>query len=140
MVRLIKIKVFILISFFLVSFFNCNKDNDIIQDVPVNVYFNILDPEFSHLNAVGNSLAITGGLNGIIVYRVSTNEFVSFERTCTYQPEENCAVENDNATAECPCCESRYFLLDGSVFNGPASLPLKSYRTTFDGTYVRITN
>lgn len=120
---------------------NCTeKKNGIIPNVPVNLYFNINDPEFIHLAVPGNSLPISGGVNGIVVYRVSVDDFVAFDRTCTYQPEDNCAVKIDNAVAECPCCSSKFFLIDGAVFEGPATYPLKPYRVLFDGTNVRITN
>jgi nitrite reductase/ring-hydroxylating ferredoxin subunit len=137
-------KLIVLICFllFTATEFGCEKDrNEIIPYVPVNRYFNIRDPEFFDLSVPNNSVTIKGGLNGIIVYRVSVEEFVAYDRTCTYEPENNCAVETDNSSsAKCPCCGSRFFLIDGSPLNGPAQWPLKPYKTTFDGTYVRITN
>ncbi len=91
---------------------------------------------------IGSSMAINGGLNGIILYRESNMSFKAFDRTCPYEPLHNCAVDlEDELFAVCPCCDSRFVLPnEGMPDRGPASRPLKQYRTYISGEILYITN
>ena len=88
------------------------------------------------------------GLNGIIIYRGYPDEYgrtdyFAYDRTCTYEPEHNCAVElNDGSLAKCPCCGSLFIIEAGAVpaNNSKARLPLKEYNTTVEGDFLHITN
>jgi len=134
--------IFFVTTVLFISFSSCNKDDEIAYTY-VDIYIDINRPEFISLNSVGNYEYITGGVNGIIVYRTSVDQFMAYDRTCTYQPENNCRVSADqsNNFAECKeCCNSAFLLLDGSVTHGPATKPLKQYQTTFDGTTIHIFN
>jgi nitrite reductase/ring-hydroxylating ferredoxin subunit len=85
----------------------------------------------------------TGGVNGIIVFRLADREFNAFDRTCSYQPAENCAVffNHELLLAECPCCESLFELFEsGAVQKGPARRPLKQYRAVVTGDILYISN
>jgi len=130
---------FFLILFFLFAIFNkCDEFEEVIPYVPVNIYIYIDTPDYNTLNAIGNSLTISGGLNGIIIYRKGLSEFVALEKTCTYQPSENCKVEKDDSgfILECPCCKSQFSIAYGSVLKEPSRYPLKQYRTSFDGSRI----
>ena len=133
----------IIISFFLVLT-GCTKDNNSgIPLVSVNIYINSNNPEFINLNAVGGWIYIIGGSRGIIVYKASNNEFKAYDRHCTYDPTNTCAlvsVEVNNITGLDDCCGSKFLLPDGSVTQGPANLPLKQYTTSFDGSVLHISN
>mgnify|MGYP002353589569 CR=1 FL=1 len=115
----------------------CKKDNTNgqIPNVYVNFYVYLSDPEFAALNSVGTAVMVTGGVKGIIIYRATWEEFVALDRVSSYQPENLCAVEIDSTGiyAKDPCSESRFSLYTGMPVKGPASAPLKTYRTLFDG-------
>lgn len=123
---------------------------------PVNIPYisfdytiNILDPSFVNLQAVGGTATITGGSRGIIIYRVSIDQFNAYERHCTYDSENSCGkvsidgsgiimVDDDCAGSG---CGSKFNIIDGSVIQGPAQYPLIKYNTSFDGiSMLRIYN
>lgn len=133
----------LLIIFSGLSFF-CKKDNSGgIPNVAVNIYIYTTDPSFVNLNVIGGWVYITGGVKGIVVYRKNNDEFMAYERNCTYKPELSCArinVDASNIMAEDTCCGSKFVLTDGSVVNGPASFPLKKYQTKYEGNSLHIYN
>lgn len=123
----------------------CRKDKDQtgIPLVSVNITIYTSDPEFFKLNPVGGWEYITGGSRGILVYRAGQDDFKAYDRHCTYQPTNNCgkvAVDNTDIIAVDTCCGSQFLIVDGTVQNGPATLALKEYRTSFDGEKLRIYN
>jgi len=97
---------------------------------------------YINLNHVGGYEYLTGGYNGIVVYRVSNETFVAFDRACPYDFKNNCRiqVEPSSITSIDSCCGSRFLLTDGSPFQGPASVSLKQYKATYDGNILHITN
>jgi nitrite reductase/ring-hydroxylating ferredoxin subunit len=122
----------ILVSIFL---FTCKKDKDRIPYVYVDFYLNLNDPDFNELSVVGNAIAVTGGVKGVIIYRKSFDEFVALDRCCSYEPSKSCeyvSVDSTGLFAECNCCKSQFFLYDGYVNKGPAEYPLAEYRTSFN--------
>ncbi len=122
----------------------CKKDRDIrVPIVPVQIEINLNFPEYNALQVVGGWAYITGGSEGLIVYRRSQDEFTAMDRHCTYQAENLCRVTVDDSQVmarDTMCCQSAFLLLDGSVVQGPAALGLKRYNTTFNGTILRIFN
>jgi nitrite reductase/ring-hydroxylating ferredoxin subunit len=131
---------------FILSLFfsNCRKDQDNgVPIAPVDIYIYTSDPAFINLNAIGGWVYITGGVRGILVYRKSSSEFMAYERNCTYQSDNICAtvyVDNSNIIAEDTCCNSKFSMIDGSVIQTPATFPLRTYNTTFDGSTLHIYN
>lgn len=123
---------------------SCKKDTrDVVPYVYVNIYIYTTDPEFVNLNAVGGWVYITGGSRGIVVYRNSIDEFMAYDRHCTYEPSNSCArieVEQSNITAVDSCCGSKFILTDGSVINEPASIPLNQYQAKLEGNTLHIFN
>lgn len=132
------------ILFTLMISFGCKKDNNNnIPNTAVDIYLYTSNPSFIDVSVVGGWVYITGGVRGILIYRKSTTEFMAYDRNCTYQPDQPCAtvvMESNNIAATDTCCHSRFSIYDGSVFNGPAGLPLKSYSTTYDGNVLHIYN
>lgn len=138
-----KILTLVIISSFLLLASTCNKNEDVIQNVPVDLYLNINSTPYNNLNVVGGWVMIDGGLKGIIVYRKSMEEIKTYDRNCPYKPTSDCAIifpENSGLIAADSCCGSRFLLSDGSVIKGPATLPLKEYNNTFDGAMIHIFN
>jgi hypothetical protein len=123
----------------------CQKEKN--QGVPlvaVDIHIYATDPSFVPLNPVGGWVYISGGNRGILVYRKSITDFNAFDRTCTYNPADaNELIKVDasnNVILNDAHCGSKFLITDGSVNQGPATLPLKAYQTSFDGTLLHIFN
>ena len=131
-------------SLTIILFFSCRKDPyPLIPNVYVNLHINVNSALYNDLNSVGGYIYLTGGNKGIIVYRNSIDEFKAFERTCPYDPDAETArivVDQSRLFAVDSTCTSEFLLLDGSVHNGPSTLPLKQYKTSFDGEILHIYN
>lgn len=117
---------------------SCSKEKQVpVPFVYVNyaVYLNL--PANSMLKAPFNYLIIPDRGNlGIILYRRSIGEpddFVAFDLTCTNEPLGSCkvAVDSTKFYLVCPCCKSKFQIIDGMVAAGPAKWPLKEYATQY---------
>lgn len=136
-------KIVILFVLLFAISFSCKKKEDTVPYVEVNFDISLTDPSFVDLNAVGGWVYVTGGVRGIIIFRKSQNEFVSYERNCPYKSSENCSrvsVDSSNVKASDPCCGTIFSVLDGSVISGPSSRPLKQYNTLLNGNILNIQN
>jgi hypothetical protein len=154
-----KIRFFLIIPIFAVSV-ACNKKNDVIPDVTVNFTLDINDPRFFNLQSIGGSVYVDGATNndgryadgysgnGIIVTRSSMDyEFFAYDRTCPHDYAANEASVRINidasgfAKAACPQCKTTYELISfGTPASGVGRYPLKNYKTSFDGRWVRVWN
>jgi len=123
---------------------SCSKDNNSnIPLVNVNFTINVNNPAYVNVTVPGGWMYINGGSRGIILYRYSNDEFRAFDRHCTWDVTSSCglvSVDNTNITGFDDCCGSKFLIIDGSITQGPANLPLKQYTTSFDGSVLRITN
>ena len=136
-------KKIIILAFCLISLCSCNDSDDYIQNVYVNIEVPVNQPEYSDLDAIGNSIFISGGVKGIIIYHANANDYRAFDRSCSFEPSTQCAyIDSINSTiASCNCCTSK-FLIDqnGITANGPALRSLKEYYTSFSGGVLKIKN
>lgn len=137
----------IICSISLILFSSCGDERE--NNIPyvyVSTSIDMQNPVYLELLNVGGSAYINNegyNGNGIIVYHSGIDEFKAYDRTCTFQVERSCAIETNEdsfITAVCPCCESEFELSYGTVSKGPASTPLKEYRTSFDGSILHIFN
>jgi|TARA_Y100000385_G_C13065028_1_gene626282 nitrite reductase/ring-hydroxylating ferredoxin subunit len=122
-------------SFTILLFSRCTKNQNIVPYVYVDHNINISLPYYSSLNSIGGWAYISGGSQGIIVYRQSYDQFSAYDRHCTYNAENPCgkaSVDSTNSFVECSCDSSKYQLYDGLVIQGPATYSLKNYQTSFD--------
>jgi len=119
-----------------------DRNTGLVPSVPVNVTINVLSPEFFDLSVPGGWVYITGGSRGIIVYRKTQDEFIAIERHSSYQPEDNCAVVvmDDGVILDDPCSDSQWLIMDATIVNGPASMPLRTYETSYQEPYLYINN
>ena len=111
-------------------------------EVPVNIYINLSEPAYFGLTVIGGYTYIDGGSRGIIVYRTS-DEYKAYERHTPYESEKPCAQVSVDSTATFmvdECSGSRFYLIDGSVERGPATIPLKQYFTSENQGSLRIYN
>ena len=114
-----------------------------IQEVYVNILVDLSLPEYSDLQVSGNSIFITGGVKGIIIYHGVGNNYKVYDRNCSYEPSLACSyIDSVNSgIAYCGCCTSAFLLAqDGAAANSPALLPLKEYYWTLSGSQMRISN
>lgn len=135
--------IFILFLPTIIGIAGCNTNDSNIPNVAVNLRLTVSNPDFINLNAVGGYIHITGGSQGIIVYRYDVNEFRAYDRHCPYNAFESCRVTVNSSGIEAEddvCCNSKFLIIDGSVLEGPAALPLKQYQTSFNGNTLLITN
>jgi nitrite reductase/ring-hydroxylating ferredoxin subunit len=138
--------VFLTVGLFFFLLPGCSKTSENANDIPyvaVNFSINPNSTEYIRLNTVDGWEYLTGGYRGILVFRKSVNEFVSFERACPYDWQNTNArivVDTSGITAYCPVCKSKYILLDGTPYSGPSRYPLKQYQTSYDGNLLYISN
>jgi len=139
------VRVFLLagISSLLVSACKKEVNAPVIPYVYVNFSLNPNGTQFIHLNSVNGWETVTGGYNGILLFRKSINEFMAFERACPYDPLATGAqvrVDTSWITCYCPVCKSKYILYDGSPYQGVSHFPLKQYTTNYDGNLLYVSN
>ena len=124
------------------AFSGCQKQYPVnIQYVKFDFTINILDPAYANLQGVGGTAIINGGSRGIIIYRVSIDQFNAYERHCTYDSDNACGKVSFDSSGivlvDDDCggsgCGSKFNIIDGSILNGPAQYPLIQYTTSFDG-------
>lgn len=126
-----------------ILFNSCKKDTNNIPNVPVNINIYLSDPQWFDLYHQGGFAYVTGGSQGIFIYRVNQDQFVAFDRHCPYQPNNNCRAAMDTSTnlnLVDTCCNTLYQLNNGQAIGGPGTMPLKNYLTTFDGDLLTIRN
>lgn len=133
---------YILFVFILIA---CSKENNNsnIPLVTVNYYLQINNPAYNPVTVPGGWMYLNGGSRGIILYRASNDEFKAYDRHCTFESTSSCAlvsIETNNITGLDDCCGSKFLITDGSVTKSPASLPLKQYQTSFDGSVLHVYN
>ncbi len=123
-----------IIFILILQLMSCDKYEDNIPNVYVNIQISLDDPDYTDLSAVGNSVYVTGGNKGIIICRISYNEFVAFDRTCSYDPNIG-RVETDKTgiiVVDKECGSQFSLFSEGSVLKGPAAQPLKKYSTSYN--------
>lgn len=114
----------------------CRNQDERVPVVFVDVVLLLDLPEYSALASPGSFLEISGGSMGIVIYRRNMEEFVAFDRHCTYKVNDFCRVKGNaetTITAECECCNSVFSLYDGTPIEGEARFALNQYRTGFNG-------
>ena len=132
-----------ILAFSCLLFLSCQKQDDYVQNVIVDIDLNLTLPEFAELQTVGNFVFITGGVKGIIVYHQAFDMYKTYDRNCTYQPSLSCAkIDSVNSSiAICSCCDSKFLLTqNGQTIDGPALLPLKQYPNNLLGDILYIYN
>jgi len=142
LLRSLKKPAFIFFALLFCFSLGCNKYKGPLPNVYVNFTVIPNDAFYYDLMMDGGHMYFTGGVNGIVVYRISEFlGFSAFDRACPYDWEDEEAyivVENDGITLKCRKCGSMYQILDGGRIKGPSKYPLKQYYTKFDGTILRI--
>jgi Rieske Fe-S protein len=128
---------------------SCSRERQVpVPEVYVNYTVYLSLPSNRHLSSMGEYLILPNlGNQGIILYRRSIgemNDFIAMDLTCTNEPLGTCkvAVDDTGFYLICPCCKSKFQIMDGMVASGPAKWSLKEYTTTYSpgGNSVTIHN
>ncbi|MBR5254873.1 MAG: hypothetical protein IKV46_07555 [Bacteroidales bacterium] len=110
----------------------------------VNFYIEPDSAEYFNLNYGNRGWEyFEGGYRGVVIFRKSWDEFITFERSCVGK---DCngrlyVDTTNNVLLHCPECHSQYIYYDGSPVEGSYSKRLLySYCSFFDGTYLWVSN
>lgn len=98
-----------------------------------NLCINLAGSGATALGTVGGAMtAAAPNRDTLIIIRSDTSGYLALSNVCTHQ---GCAVRYSNTShaLSCPCHGATY-TTDGTVTRGPASRPLRSYRTQVIGT------
>jgi hypothetical protein len=117
-------------------------DDSEVPYVNVNIEINLNDIDNVALKQIGGFIYIEGGVRGIILRRESQDVYRAFDRNCTFQPDDECAVVEMHSTGfyiEDTCCAST-FDLSGFPTGGPAEYPLREYGVAVAGDFLYIYN
>lgn len=120
---------------------SCRNDKHPVPYVHVDFLIDINSTFYNELTSVGGWVYVTGGYKGIVIYRLSMDQFLAYDRSCTYDPSNPCervVMEPSGLALVDSCCGSRFLILDGSVISGPAKFGLRAYQTHFDGRFLRV--
>jgi len=146
MVSLKKIFFFSCIAFFFICGSGCKKTTTCNGVPNVSVYFTI-DVNgglYAPIQYTGGSMEVSGGNAGIAIYRYQADQFQAYDCMCPYDGAGNTSavvqIQTNKIMVTCPVCGSSFLLSDGSVSKGPATCPLKAYKTNFDGTNLTVSN
>lgn len=146
MKKYIYIKSLLIASFLLLTTGSCDKHRFNFPYVPVNLYIDLVNLEATIGYGEHDFRYPAEGVNGLIIFRNFSGEFFVFDRSCTYEPDFSCSVENDTTSflhVSCPCCESQYFLDesgDAFVTRGPSRNSLVRYNSFINGGFLRVAN
>lgn len=114
---------------------------------PTDITINPNSTIYQELNVVGGwiYLGVQDGVEspsrGIIVYRLSNEQFMAYERTPPFKPDSCCnvsqtvcsslVVDNYYPFVMDTCTQSKYLILDGSPVSGPSTMTLSMYVTEY---------
>ena len=133
-----------LLLIFLLTQARCDSNVQNIPYVPVNFDINLNLPAYNSLNFPSEHLLLDGGSKGIIVYRYTLDQFVVLDRHSTFDIALGCQVTVDSdgvmISDDSDCSVSSWLIIDGSVSQGPAQLPLHRYNTTWNPPILSIYN
>jgi hypothetical protein len=132
---------------------SCDKDNG--GRLPLPPMDITIDPNstiYQELNFIGGWVYLDQNdgaeppSRGVIVYRLTTDQFLAYERTPPFKPDSCCNSAKTICTAlvvdfpyvKDTCTVSSYSILDGSPLSGPSSMSLSMYVTEYYGTLLYI--
>ena len=130
--------------------FSCKKKttqnitNHPVRSIPVSYVIYPNDPLNFKIQSIGGWMYVENqGINGIILYRKSQEEFVAIERTSAYLPDNPAArvvVQKDNFTLKDTVSGSEWRIFDGTITKGPTEWALRLYGTSYNGNSLSVKN
>ena len=134
---------FVLLTSLLFIPLSCDKEyENPVPSVHVDLTLQVGTAMFPELHHPGGWLYYSGGYRGVIIYRLSYEEFKAYDMACPFHPSDPKALVRviDSPLAQDTLCGSTFILIDGSVITGPSRHPLREYQTYFDGMTLRVIN
>lgn len=141
-----------LVAMLFISACDGDDNNGNISDVHVNLRIDLNNPLYLDLNPYGGYVYIDGvGNRGIVVYHDFSDNYLAYDRICSYEPSNPCSrveVDESDFFLRCgetvngdfvPCCSSQ-FTWDGFPSEGQAIYPLKEYQVFRNGNFLTISN
>jgi hypothetical protein len=122
------VKISYIFCMVVLMFISCEGGVSTIPHTRVNFTVSVYTNNLIH---VGGYEYFTGGVSGVIVYRLDMNSFCVYDRACPYDWENNGYVVFDPATLQLKCqeCGSTFNILNGyPMMNSKANAPLQSYQ------------
>lgn len=126
---------------------------DFFPPVQVNTQINMSFPQYASLQNLQGYVYLTGvGNKGIVVYHTTDDQFVAFDRTCSVNPTQSCAIVSVDSIPtryRCgkpgtagweKCCNSTFDATYGTALSGEARQGLKQYYTARSGSLVYISS
>lgn len=110
-------------------------------DLRFTIYPN--NASYAELNHYGGYQYFTGGVAGVIVYRLDETTFFAYDRACPYDWEDQDSwlwVDPGGLLIVDEHCGAMFSILDGSPISGPTSLSLKHYKCRYDGASLLVYN
>lgn len=139
---LTKIPIFFIFTLILSIIPACEGEKRI-PYVNVNIIIYPDLPEYNTIKTPGNHIYITGGYAGIILYCISADTYIAYERNCPHNYSNNNAildVDSTNMFMVCRDCSSKFTITDGSKLEGPSKNPIIIYKTTLNNNALHIYN
>jgi len=136
------IRILTLIILLLIVVPGCNDDN---RPVIPYVYVNLTiypNSAMDYINVLGYKY-VNAGYSGIVVFRISQDQFMVYERCCPYDPDKTGAkitVDPSNITCIDSVCKSKFILTDGTPYDGPSPYALMQYHWSYNGDALYIYN
>lgn len=135
---------FLLTICIIIAFFDsdCKKDTNCkLPHAYISLTIDVTSVQYAALSNIGGYVYITGGVKGIVIYREGNDQFIAYDRLCTYQSAGCLALTVTGGLYLIDTyCKSKFNILNGGIVNGPAKCALITYQTNFDGQYLQITN
>lgn len=134
---------------FFILLFACSCSRDLTDDpIPIvpfaDFVVNLIAPEYQSLSVDGGYKEIGSiGVRGVILYRKNSTTYLTFERNCSYHPNDACATVNVHTSKLYmidPCCGSNFSFDTGAPTSGVAWRTLRLYHTAVSGTNLTITS
>ncbi|TAE03896.1 MAG: hypothetical protein EAZ97_00855 [Bacteroidetes bacterium] len=127
-----------------ITFLSCDVANNQTPypAVFVNKIINLNNIQYTTLRNDGGAVYETGGLKGLIIYRLNANNYLVFDRYCPFDRNASCSkIEIDDSLLYMidRCCDSQ-FTFEGVPIAGPAPQNLLRYSAVLTGSLLTINN
>lgn len=135
--------IFILIAAVICGSCNGRYEHETIPNVDLRFTIYPNSTTYLNLNYYGGYEYFTGGVAGVIVYRLDETTFFAYDRACPYDwedPDSWLWVDESGILIVDYCCGAKFNILDGTPVSGPTTLPLKHYKCRYDGASLLVYN
>jgi len=115
------------------------QENTCFQNFLTPINLDLNNPQLNNVLVPAGYVFINGGISQILLYNENGSSFKAFDTRC---PNNDCATQMtfNGLTLKCPCDESEYSRLDGSLQRGNSACPAREYTVTKNGSAIRISD